>query len=193
MKLWNLCTLHTASLKLLDNGPERVETRSRLITDNLDFLPTTAYLHGFDIFCNEWKIRRNTSRFFLPFEAFLTLTEVFPCFFLSCKANPSTHIWCYSPFRALASLIKRLHSSPFSALHLHPLIPSSCNASLWTTSAHLFLGLPTGLGVWKFPFKTFFLESFLLPFLLYDLSILIFWFECPPRCLAHCINCTVRR
>ena len=45
------------------------------------------------------------------------------------------HIWRYSPFRALASLIRRLHSSLFSALLLHPLIPSSCNASLWTTSA----------------------------------------------------------
>ena len=57
------------------------------------------------------------------------------------------HIWRYSPFRALASLIRRLHSSLFSALLLHPLIPSSCNASLWTTSAHLLLGLPTGLVV----------------------------------------------
>ena len=70
--------------------------------------------------------------------------------------GPSIHIWRYSPFQALASLIRRLHSSLFSALLLQPLIPSSCNASLWTTSAHLVLGLPTGLVVWKFPFKTFF-------------------------------------
>ena len=34
--------------------------------------------------------------------------------------------------------------------------PSSCSASLWTTSAHPVLGLPTGLVVWKFPFRTFF-------------------------------------
>ena len=61
-----------------------------------------------------------------------------------------------SPFWALASLIRCLHSSLFSALLLHPLIPSSCNTSLWTTSAHLFLGLPTGLVVWKFLFKAFF-------------------------------------
>ena len=45
--------------------------------------------------------------------------------------HPSIHIWRYSPFRALTSLIRRLHSSLFSALLLHPLIPSSCNASLW--------------------------------------------------------------
>ena len=57
------------------------------------------------------------------------------------------HVWRYSPFRTLASLIRRLHSSLFSALLLHPLIPGSCNASLWTTSAHLILGLPTGLVV----------------------------------------------
>ena len=57
---------------------------------------------------------------------------------------PSIHIWRYSPFRALASLKARLHSSLFSALLLHPLIPSSCCASLWTTSAHLVLGLPRG-------------------------------------------------
>ena len=61
--------------------------------------------------------------------------------------DASIHIWRYNPFRALASLIRRLHSSLFSALLLHPLIPSSCNASLWTTSAHLVLGLPTGLAV----------------------------------------------
>ena len=61
--------------------------------------------------------------------------------------HPCVHIWRYSPFRALASLIRRLHLSLFSALLLHPLIPNSCNASHWTISAHLFLGLPTGLVV----------------------------------------------
>ena len=61
------------------------------------------------------------------------------------NTNPS--IWRYSPIRALASLIRRQHSSLFSALLLHSLIPSSCNASLWTTSAHLILGLRTGLVV----------------------------------------------
>ena len=68
---------------------------------------------------------------------------------------PSTHLWLYSSFRALASLIRRLHSSLFAPLLLYPLIPSSCSASLWTTSPHLVLGLPTGLVVWKFPFRTF--------------------------------------
>jgi hypothetical protein len=70
------------------------------------------------------------------------------------------HIWRYRPFRALASLIRRLHSSLFSVL-LHPLIPSSCNASLWTTSAHLVLDLPTGLWCRSFHLKPF-LVSFLL-------------------------------
>jgi len=79
-----------------------------------------------------------------------------------CWMNPlgffvlSIHMWRYSPFRALTSLIRRLHSSLFSAVLLQPLIPSSYNASLWTTSAHLVIGLPTGLVVLKFPFKTFF-------------------------------------
>jgi len=67
----------------------------------------------------------------------------------------SMYLWRYSPFRALASLTRRLQSSLFVAL-LHPLDPSSCSASLWTTSAHLFLGLPAGLVVWKFPFGTFY-------------------------------------
>jgi len=40
------------------------------------------------------------------------------------------YLWGYSPFRALVSLIRRLHSSLFAALLLHPLIPSSCSASL---------------------------------------------------------------
>jgi len=77
------------------------------------------------------------------------------------------HPWCYSPFWALASLIRCLSSSLFAALLLHPLIPSSCSASLWTTSAHLVLALPTGLVVCKFPFRNFFgiLSS----------SILIIW------------------
>ena len=70
--------------------------------------------------------------------------------------DPSIHVWCYSPFRALASLIRRLHSSLFATLLLHPLIPSSCRASLWTTPTHLALGFPTGLVIWKFLFKTLF-------------------------------------
>ena len=81
--------------------------------------------------------------------------------------HPSIHPWRYNPFRALASLTRRRHSSLFVALLLHPLVPSSCSTSLWTTSAHLVLGLPTGLVVWNFPFRTFFgiLSS----------SILIIW------------------
>jgi hypothetical protein len=44
--------------------------------------------------------------------------------------HPSVHLWSYSPFWALASLIRCLHSSLFAVLLLHPLIPSSCSASL---------------------------------------------------------------
>jgi hypothetical protein len=40
------------------------------------------------------------------------------------------HLWRYSFFRALASLIRRLHSSLFTSLLRHPLIPSSCSAPL---------------------------------------------------------------
>ena len=72
------------------------------------------------------------------------------------RTHPSIHPWRYSPFWALASLIRCLHSSLFAALLLHPLIPSSCRASLWTTSARLVPGIPTGLVIWKFPFKTLF-------------------------------------
>ena len=83
-----------------------------------------------------------------------------------------------------------LHSSLFSALLLDPLTPNSCNASLWTTSAHLVLGLPTGLVLWKVPFKTF-LGSSLPPFLLYGPPTLVFWFLYLPRCLDRYIGCTV--
>ena len=79
------------------------------------------------------------------------------CMVATNPIHPSIHIWCYSPFRALASLIRRLYSSLFSVLLFHPFIPTSCSASLWTTSAHLVLGLSIGLLVWKFPFQTFFL------------------------------------
>jgi len=64
---------------------------------------------------------------------------------LDAKIYLSIHLWRYSPFRALASLKACLHSSSFLALLLHLLIPNNCNASLWTTSSHLVLGLPAGL------------------------------------------------
>jgi len=53
--------------------------------------------------------------------------------------------------------------------------PQHCNAPLCTTSAHLVLGLSTGLWCRSFRLKPF-LEYFLHPFLLYDLPILMFWF-----------------
>jgi hypothetical protein len=76
--------------------------------------------------------------------------------------TPPFHIWHYNPFRPLASLTRRLHSSIFSSLLLDPLTPSSCNASLWTTSLRLVLGLPTGLVVYKFPFQTICGRCFLI-------------------------------
>ena len=54
----------------------------------------------------------------------------------------------------MASLIRRFYSSLFSVLLLHPLIPSSCNSSLWTTCAHLVLGLPAGLLAYSFNWET---------------------------------------
>jgi hypothetical protein len=49
---------------------------------------------------------------------------------LVCIGIPSIHLWCCSPFRALAFLTRRLHSSLFVAVLLHPLVPSSCSTSL---------------------------------------------------------------
>jgi len=72
---------------------------------------------------------------------------IYRVFYIFLVLSCPFYIWCYSPFRASASLMRRLHSSLFSALFLNPRIHSSCNASLWTTSAHLILGLPTGLVV----------------------------------------------
>jgi len=46
--------------------------------------------------------------------------------YFAMSIHPSFHIWRYSPFRALASLIRRLNSPLFSSLLLHPLIPSIC-------------------------------------------------------------------
>jgi len=34
---------------------------------------------------------------------------------------------------------------------LHPRIPKTCNASLWTMSSHLILGFPIDLVLWIFP------------------------------------------
>ena len=68
----------------------------------------------------------------------------------------SIHQWRYSPFWALASHGRRLHSSLSSVRLLHPRIPRICGVSLQTTSSHLALGFPTGLVLWNFPLRTFF-------------------------------------
>ena len=48
-----------------------------------------------------------------------------------CKTNAVIFPYmALQPLPALASLIRSIHSSPFSNLLLHPLIVSSCNASL---------------------------------------------------------------
>ena len=59
--------------------------------------------------------------------------------------------------------------------------PSGPHPPIW------FLVFPLVLWCRSFRLKPF-LESFLLPFLLCNLPILIFWFSCPSQCLAHCIN-----
>ena len=137
----------------------------------LQYIPTVAMERTSQYISYPLRIARCTSQAWM----YLWFT-ILRWSFLRPFQHPSIHIWRYSSLRALASLIRHLHSSLFSAL-LHPLIPSSCNASLWTTSAHLVLGLPTGLVVYKFPFKPFFLESFLLPFLLRDLPNLSYYFN----------------
>jgi hypothetical protein len=71
------------------------------------------------------------------------------------RAGRSIHPWHYSPFWALAFLKSCLHSSPFSAL-LRLRVSNTCNASFCTASSHLILGLPTGLVLWNFLFRTSF-------------------------------------
>lgn len=45
------------------------------------------------------------------------------------SSSPSIHAWCYSPFWALASLKRHLHSSLCQAHLLRPCIPMTCNAT----------------------------------------------------------------
>jgi len=128
-------------------------------------------------------------------------TVIFP---YNPSIHPFIHLWRYSPVRALTSLTRRFHSSLFAALLLHPLIPSIYSASLWTTSTHLVLGLPTGLVVSKFPFRTCFgilsssilfiwpTHSSLLVLMsstmfgsLYKLYSSLFHLGCPSHVLGH--------
>ena len=64
------------------------------------------------------------------------------------------------------------------------MLPSGPQPPIW------FLVFPLVLWCKSFRLKLF-LVFFLFPFLLCDLPILIFWFKCPSRCLAQCINCWV--
>jgi hypothetical protein len=57
-------------------------------------------------------------------------------------------VWRCCPFWALASPKKRRHSFLSPARLLHPRIPGTFNASLWTTSALRVLNFPTDV---KFP------------------------------------------
>ena len=158
---WNLqfcpCNWHLAS-KL------RGVTSYKTVTTSSDFAEMTKCLSQSLIF--ECHI---TEYFDYFFYIFLSLISFHSCLLpYGCKIlfvairneHPSIHLWRCSHFRALASLIRRLHSSLFVALLLHPLVHSSCSASLWTTSAHLVLGLPTWLVVRKFPFINFFWNTF---------------------------------
>jgi hypothetical protein len=65
------------------------------------------------------------------------------------------HLWCHSPFWALTSLRKRLHSSLSSARLFHPLIPRICEVSLRRTSSHLILGFHTGILLQNFSLRNF--------------------------------------
>ena len=77
------------------------------------------------------------------------------------RNDPSTRLWRYSPFWALAPLTRRHHSSLSYARLLHPRIPTICDVSLRTTSSHLFHGFPTALSFVKFPFKNLFWDRFI--------------------------------
>lgn len=71
------------------------------------------------------------------------LRTVFP------SSHPSIH-----PRMALQHLLH--HGLPLSpSCLLQPYIPRICNASLWMTSSHLVLNLPTDLVLWNFPLGTF--------------------------------------
>lgn len=90
--------------------------------------------------------------------------------------HPSIHLWRYSPFRDLASLKRRLHSSQSSARLLQPCIPRICDVSLLMTFSHLVYGFPTGLLIRNFPLRTFsgILSSSILTILPAHPSLLIF-------------------
>jgi len=95
-----------------------------------------AFLHGLDMHSLQMKLYSSKNNLAID----MTRHKAHLVYYFVPRNIPF-RIWRYSPFRALTSLVGRLHSSLFSFLLLHPLIPSSCNASLWTTSAHLVLGL----------------------------------------------------
>jgi len=72
------------------------------------------------------------------------------------NVDPSIHLWRQSPFWALASLRRCLHSSPSSPRLLHPRFPRICDVSLRMTSSHLVLGFASGHVLWNFPLMNIF-------------------------------------
>jgi len=65
------------------------------------------------------------------------------------------------PPLGLASLRKRLYSSPCSACLLHTHIPKICEVPLWMMPSRHVLGFLTGLVLWHFPLRTFFWDPFI--------------------------------
>ena len=104
----------------------------------------TQWAYAINLMINFNIFLPSTSKVILETSSPHVLREMF-CTNIGVLFHPSIHIWRYSPFRALVSIIRRLHSFLPPALLFHSLMPSSCNASIWTTTAHLVLGLPTGL------------------------------------------------
>ena len=70
---------------------------------------------------------------------------------------------------------------PHSSALKNPRIHRICDVSLQTTSFHLFLGFPTCLAVFKFPFKNFFLVGDTFIFQSHNMTIF--------RQRVHFLNC----
>ena len=85
------------------------------------------------------------------------------------------HLWRYSPFWALVSFIRRLHSSVSSARLLHPHIPRIADVSLRKTPFHLVFDFPTDRVLGNFPLRNgwLILNTFPALYQLYRLHVTI--------------------
>ena len=97
-----------------------------------------------------------------------------------CRHHTDSHLvtthsnlpWRYNPFRTLASLWSRLHSSTSSAGLLCPHIPRIYDVSMLMKSFYLLPCFPIAV-YYVISHLDPFLTTFLLPFIKYDLSSLV--------------------